>query len=142
MYLDVFYSKTITIWPQNVNFCELLRRRERMKNHGKYINVRFRLIRTWSSASLTYNALSTSLPATSRPKIVWQGGVGGMYFHASWLLMSVTNALKRICLKGIMHKLKLRIKTYIKHTYTQRHTHTHTHTPTHTPTQIYMYTNL
>jgi hypothetical protein len=37
-----------------------------MKNHGKYINVRFRLIRTWSSVSLTYSALSTSLPATSR----------------------------------------------------------------------------
>jgi len=47
-----------------------------MKNHGKYINVRFRLIRTWSSVSLTYNALSTSLPATARAKTVWQGWWG------------------------------------------------------------------
>jgi len=49
-----------------------------------------------------------------------------MHFHASWLLVSVTNALKRIFLKGIMNKLKMRIETCHKHTYTQRHTHTPT----------------
>jgi hypothetical protein len=108
MYLDVFYNKKITIWPSNVHFCELLRRGGRMKNHGKYINVRFRLIRTWSSVSLTYNSLSTSLSATSTPKAGFF-----MHFHASWLLMSVTNALKRIFRKGIMNKLKIRIETYI-----------------------------
>ena len=48
-----------------------------------------------------------------------------MHFHASWLLMSLTNALKRIFRKGIMNKLKIRIETSHKYTYTQRHTHTH-----------------
>ena len=54
MYLDVFYNKKkndhLTI---ECELCELLRRGGRMKYHGKYINVRFRLIQTWSSVSLT-----------------------------------------------------------------------------------------
>jgi hypothetical protein len=33
-----------------------------------------------------------------------------MHLHASWLLMSLTNALKRIFRKGIMNKLKIRIE--------------------------------
>jgi hypothetical protein len=33
-----------------------------------------------------------------------------MHLHASWLLMSVTNALKRIFRKGIVNKLKIRIQ--------------------------------
>jgi hypothetical protein len=104
--------------------CEFLwtfKKRGRMKNHGKYINVRFRLIRTWSSVSLTYNALTTILSATSRPKSIWQ--VFFMHFHASWLLMSVTNALTRIFRKGIVNKLNMRKETCHKHTYKDIHAH-------------------
>jgi hypothetical protein len=67
--------------------------------------------------------LTTSLPATSRPKTVWQ--VFFMHFHASWLLMSVANAFKRIFRKGIVNKLNIRKETCHKHTYIQRHTHAH-----------------
>jgi hypothetical protein len=68
----------------NVEFCELWRRGGGeifMKNHGKYINIRFRMIRTSFSVSLTYNALSTSLTATLSPKTAWQ--VFFMHFHVS-----------------------------------------------------------
>jgi hypothetical protein len=48
-----------------------------------------------------------------------RGRGGGMHFHTSWLLMSVTNAFTRIFRKGTMHKLKMRIETCHKHTYTK-----------------------
>jgi hypothetical protein len=131
MYLDVFYTKKITIWPSNVNFCELLRRRGRMKNHGKYINVHFRLIRTWSIVSLTYNALSTSLPATSRPKIVWQGEGGG-YVLSCELIVDVCYKCPQTNMSWGNHaQIKV---THRNVSQTCIHTTTHTH--------IYIYINV
>jgi len=48
-----------------------------------------------------------------------------MHFQASWLLMSVTNALKRTFRKRFMNKSKICIEKCHKHAFTQRHTHTH-----------------
>jgi hypothetical protein len=46
----LYYKKNhLTI---EYEFLWTFKKRGRIKNHGKYINVRFRLIRTWSSVSL------------------------------------------------------------------------------------------
>ena len=125
MYLDVFYNKKNNHLTIECEFLWTFKKRGEgvMKNHGQYINIRF----NWFGLGplLVWHTMHCQQACQPRQGRRPYSRLFLMHFHASWLLMSVTNALKRIFRKGIMNKLKIRIETCHTHTYTQRHTHTH-----------------